>query len=61
MVFMCGMRRALESEEERGCLNRERHGEGQTDEQGLYQRKRSDRVLIAYIRYMLGWAASEEF
>ena len=38
-----------------------RQGEGQTDEQGLYQRKRSDRVLTTYIRYVLGWAASEEF
>ena len=28
-----------------------RHGEGQTDKQGLYQRKRSDRVLTTYIRY----------
>ena len=36
-----------------------RHGEGQTDKQGLYQRKRRDRVLTTYIRYMLGWAASE--
>ena len=31
-----------------------RHGEGQTDEQGLCQRKRSDRVLTTYIRYVLG-------
>ena len=38
-----------------------RYGEGQTDKQGLYQRKRSDRVLTTYIRYMLGWAASEVF
>ena len=38
-----------------------KHGEGQTDEQGLYQRKRSDRVSTTYIRYALGWAASEEF
>ena len=38
-----------------------RHGEGKTDKQGLYQRKRSDRVLTTYIRYVLGWAASEEF
>ena len=38
-----------------------RHGEGQTDKQGLYQRKRSDRVKTTYIQYMLGWAASEEF
>ena len=26
-----------------------RHEEGQTDKQGLYQRKRSDRVLTTYI------------
>ena len=42
-------------------LMESRHGEGQTDKQGLYQRKRSDRVLTTYIRFMLGWAASEEF
>ena len=35
-------------------------GEGQTDKQGLYQRKRSDRVLTTYTQYVLGWAASEE-
>ena len=39
-------------------LMESRHGEGQTDKQGLYQRKRSDRVLTTYIRYVLGWAAS---
>ena len=38
-----------------------RNGKGQTDKQGLYQRKRSDRVKTTYIQYMLGWAASEEF
>ena len=38
-----------------------RHGEGQTDKQGLCKRKGSDRVLTTYIRYVLGWAASEEF
>ena len=38
-----------------------RHGEGQTDKQGLYQKKRSDRVLTTNIRYVLGWAANEEF
>ena len=31
-----------------------RHRESQTDKQGLYQRKRSDRVLTTYIRYVLG-------
>ena len=36
-----------------------RHG-AQTDKQGLYQRKRSDRVLTTYTRYVLGWAATEE-
>ena len=38
-----------------------KHGESQIDKQGLYQRKRNDRVLIAYTRYVPGWAASEEF
>ena len=38
-----------------------RHGEGQTDKQGLCQRKRSDRVLTTYIRNVLGWATSEEY
>ena len=42
-------------------LMESRHGEVQTDKQGLNQRKRSDRVLTTYIRYVLGWAASEEF
>ena len=40
----------IESEEERSCLDGDsgavltesRHGEGQTDKQGLYQRQRSD-------------------
>ena len=58
---MCGMRTVLESDEEGAVLMQSRHGEGQTDEQGLYQRKRSDRVLTTYIRYVRGWAASEEF
>ena len=34
-------------------LMESRHREGQTDKQGLYQRKRSDRVLTTYIRYIL--------
>ena len=38
-----------------------RQGEGQTNKHGLYQRKRSDRVLTTYTRYVPGWAASEEF
>ena len=38
-----------------------RRKEGQADKQGLYQRKRSDRVLTAYTQCTLGWAASEEF
>ena len=37
-----------------------RKKKGQTDKQGLYQRKRSDRVLAIYTQYVLGWAASEE-
>ena len=35
--------------------------EGQTNKQGLYQRKRSDRVLTTYTRYVHGWEASEGF
>ena len=35
--------------------------EGQTDKQGLYQRKRSDRGLTARTQYVLGWATSEDF
>ena len=42
-------------------LMESRHKEDQTDKQGLYQRKRSDRVLTTYIRYVLRWATSEEF
>ena len=42
-------------------LMESRHGEGQTDKQGLYQRKRNERVLTTYLRYVLEWASSEEF
>ena len=42
-------------------LMESRHGEGQTDNLGLCQRKRSDRVLTTYIRNVLGWATSEEY
>ena len=42
-------------------LMESRHEEGQTDKQGLYQGKRNDRVLTTCTRYVLGWAASEEF
>ena len=46
------------SQERSGAVFIERrHGEGQTDKQGLCQRKRSERVLTTYGRYMLGWAA----
>ena len=38
--FMCGMRRVLESEKERAVLMESRHGESQTDKQGLYLRKK---------------------
>ena len=41
-------------------LMERRHGEGETKKQRLCQRKMSDRVLTTYIRYVLGWAASEE-
>ena len=58
---MCGMHGVLGHMRSRAVLMESRHGEGQTDKQGLYQRKRSDRVLTTYIRYKLGWAASEEF
>ena len=33
----------------RAVLMESRHEEGQTNKQGLYQRKRSDRVLTTYI------------
>ena len=42
-------------------LMESRHAECQTDKQGLYQRKRSDKVLTTYIQYVFGWATSEEF
>ena len=32
-----------------------RHGEGQTDEQGLYQRKRSDRVMTLLVLFDTCW------
>ena len=51
----------LSQRRSRAVLMESRHGEGQTDKQGLCQRKRSDTVLTTYTRYMLGWAASEEF
>ena len=38
-----------------------RHEEGQTVKQGLYQRKRGDRVLTTFIPDVLGWAARKEF
>ena len=44
----------------RAVLMESRHGEDQTGKQGLYQRKRSDRVLTTYIQYVLGWAARAE-
>ena len=44
----------------KAVLFESRHGESQTDKQGPYQRKRSDRVFTTNIRYVLGWAASEE-
>ena len=60
--YLCAECVEFLSQRRRGAVSREsRHGEGQTDKQGLYQRKRSDRVLRTYIRYVLGWVASEEF
>ena len=38
-----------------------RQEEGWAEEQGLYQRQKSDRVLRTYARYVLGWAVGEEF
>ena len=38
-----------------------KHGERQTCKQGLYQTKRSDKMLTTYTRYVLGWVVSEEF
>ena len=51
----------LSQRRSRAVLMESRHSEGQTDKEGLYQRKRSDRVLTTYIRYVLRWATSEEF
>ena len=34
-------------------LMESRHGEGQTDKQGLYQRKRSDRVLTTSLHDLM--------
>ena len=50
------------SQRRSGAVSMEsRHGDGQTDKQGLHQRKRSDGVLTAYTRYVFGQAASEGF
>ena len=50
------------SQRRSGAISTEsRHEEDQTDKQELYQRKRSDRVLTTYTRYVLRWAASEKF
>ena len=38
-------------------LMESRHGEGQTDKQGLYQRKRSDSVDNLYL--ILAWMGSQ--
>ena len=51
----------LSQRRSRAVLMESRRGEGQTDKQGLYQRKRNDRALTTYTRYVLGWPASEEF
>ena len=51
----------LSQRRNRAVLMESRHGEGQTGKQGLYQRKRSDRVLTAHTRDVLGLAAREEF
>ena len=60
--FLCAECVEFLSQRRSGAVLMEsRLGEGQTDKQGLYQRKRIDRVLTIYIRYVLGWAATEEF
>ena len=50
-----GMRRVLESEVKRSCLDGvyNTHGEDQTDKQGLYWRKGSDKELITYVQHVL--------
>ena len=51
----------LRQRRSRAVLVESAHEEGQTNKQGLYQRKRSDKVLTTCTQYMTGWAASEEF
>ena len=41
------------SQRKSGAVLMENRQAGQTDKLGLYQRKRSDRVLTAYVRYIL--------
>ena len=60
--FLCAQCVEFLNQRRSGAVSMEsRLGEGQTDKQGLHQRKGSDTVLTAYTRYVLGWAASEEF
>ena len=54
LVFVYGMRRVLEPEESETVMTERKHEDSLTDKQGLYQRKKSDRVLKAYTRYVLG-------
>ena len=46
---MCEIHRVLEWEEEQSCGVGSTHEEDQTDKQGVYQRKGSDRELITVI------------
>ena len=46
----------LSQRRSRAVLMKSRHEEGQTVKQGLYQRKRGDRVLTTFISDVLGWA-----
>ena len=61
LVFVCGMLRFLESRGGGDVVTESRHEEGLAGKQGLYQRKRSDKVLTTCTRYVFGWVASEEF
>ena len=60
LLSLCAECVELLSQRRSGAVLMEsRHKEGQIDKQGLYQRKRSDKALTTYTRYVLGWAASE--
>ena len=52
LVLTCGIRR-VESERERSCIDGE-YEEGQKSRQGQFWRKRSDKVLTFYTRFVFG-------